>query len=76
MKCSVFWNITPYRLLKARRYSVGICRLYFQGQRIILARNQHEARSKTFVAQDSVYIPEGRNLQILSCETLKFNKNG
>jgi hypothetical protein len=46
MKTPLFWNITPYSLLKVNRHFGQTCHLHLQGQRISQERNQHEAGSK------------------------------
>jgi hypothetical protein len=40
----IFWDITPYNLLKFSRRFGGICRLYRPCGRISRARNQSESR--------------------------------
>jgi hypothetical protein len=39
MKSSVFWDITPYILLKVKRRFGGTCRLHLQGWRVSQTRN-------------------------------------
>jgi hypothetical protein len=46
MKNSIFWNITPCRLLKVNRCFGVTFRLHLQGRRTSQIRNQHKAESK------------------------------
>jgi hypothetical protein len=43
MNSSVFWDITVYSLLKAKRRFGGTCRLHLQGLKISRARTQRES---------------------------------
>jgi hypothetical protein len=45
-KRSIFWEIMLCSLLKLYRRFEGTCRLYLQGWRVSLAKNQHEAGSR------------------------------
>jgi hypothetical protein len=85
MKSSIFWDITPYSLLKVIGRFGGTCCLQCQGRRIIQARNQHGASSKKMEATCSSeisvefqqttcsYIPEDtRNLHTRWSENLRF----
>jgi hypothetical protein len=51
MKSSVFWDITPYSLLKINQHLRGICYLYLQGRRIRQARSHCEAGRKQSQAE-------------------------
>jgi hypothetical protein len=46
MKCSIFWDITLYSLLKGSRRFGGTCRHHLQGRRVSHAGNQRETGSK------------------------------
>jgi hypothetical protein len=47
LKNSIFWDITPYSLVKINLcFRGGTYRLHLQGRRIIQTRNRHVARSK------------------------------
>lgn len=45
LKSPIFWNITPFSLLKVNRRFEGMCYLSFQFRSISQARNQREAGS-------------------------------
>jgi hypothetical protein len=77
MKSSIFWDITPCRLLKVNGRFGGTCRLHLQGRRISKARNQRETGCTTLKLESTcsfemsvdfqraarLYIPEDRTLQ-------------
>jgi hypothetical protein len=44
MKSIIFWDITPFSLMKVNRRFGGTCILHLPGRRIIGARNQPEMR--------------------------------
>jgi hypothetical protein len=73
MEISVFLDITPCSPLKANPCFVGTFRLNFQGRRIRQARNQHEARSKSWWhASSEISVGFQRTNSVLSQKTEIF----
>jgi hypothetical protein len=55
LESSVFWDITPFKLLKVNQCFRGTLCLHLQGQRISQTRNQHEAVSKQSRLDSVIY---------------------